>query len=1038
MATTTLPILWLSAPAPMTGADTTQPITQQFNDLFTPAAAAPWPTLGGNPAVIQLTMTWIQQASMAQLRQVMSYISQNGLKLAVTAGVVPKSATGVGDNVEGYVNPPELTAMALKVQSAGGTINYLNMDGPLYYGHEATGNTEQASIATLAQQVASSVALVKAVFPQLQVGEAEGFQSVADLPQWAAAFQQATGMPLAYIDADSNGNDPNVISELETYAQAARTAGVPFGLLVDGTSADQSDAAWSLDALKLMAAAAADPLIAPGQYVTVSWDAYPDQLLPAGLSGTLEHVALEASAVLPLYASGSLSGNPGTAITLAGPSANALPAGLNAVAGGSVAVPGLTLGAAGAVNPSATFAVVLTDVSGTLAATAASGGTVVGSGTAVVTLTGTLAAVDAELAGVSYGAAATGADTIDVTAYDGQGLVGEVDVAVSVAAPVASPASGAGLTAAQAQSNVTTLMQQLGITTPAPASVATWTNALLSGIPLGAIRANLAASAAVVAELKSVAVGATGLQPSAATLASMENLLVQGETMAQLAASLLAGSPAQQQMQALYTQMLGSAPSAAEVGQLTLAYVTGASTTSLRTAIATLAAPKATLTTEYNYVYGVAPTAAQVTAMQNQMIAGASLQQVQAQLDTAARAEITTIFQQLLDRLPTAAELNVNAGRIEGGMSLSGVRGIYLYSAEEQNDLIAGYKAATGAAPPASSVPTLEGMLVAGFTLDQTNAAVATVANDYLAVTGTVASADMIAAWLGQVSGGLAVSAVRAAMVGNGFARAPTIAAYQQDFGVGPTSMAEQTMLQNDTITEPLSQVLAMLKQEAAADVPVVSGVVAAQAVAQNSQLRPFEAMSVADVIPGGNQVVTATVKLSPGAGVLLGGGFAESADGSTYTSVTAAPALVSSLLESLTFKPSAVAHNTTTGLSVTLTNAAGHSVTETIGITVDAAKSAVSQYAIYDPGNTTMAALGSPTLFVISSPSLGADVITGFNVANDMISLPAKAFANFAAVQHDLSSTPAGAVIRLDAQDTLTLPGVSAASLTAKDFLFA
>ena len=65
-----------------------------------------------------------------------------------------------------------------------------------------------------------------------------------------------------------------------------------------------------------------------------------------------------------------------------------------------------------------------------------------------------------------------------------------------------------------------------------------------------------------------------------------------------------------------------------------------------------------------------------------------------------------------------------------------------------------------------------------------------------------------------------------------------------------------------------------------------------------------------------------------------------------------------------------------------------------------------------------------------------GAQQVAGF-VSSDVIQLSAADFANFAAVSAHLSQTDAGAVITLDAADTITLIGVSASSLTSAQFSF-
>lgn len=1032
MTSITNPTFWFAAPAPINGSGINNPATQQFNDLFTPTPTSPWPVVGGQPSVVMLTYTFILQSSTAELKLIVDYINSHGLQLSMSAGMVPYQANGIGIATEGYIDHRELTSAALKIQSLGGRIDFLDMDEPLYYGHESKApRTAQESIAAVAQQVAAGVALVKAVFPHVQVGDNEPQSSVGDMAEWAAAFQQATGTKLAYVHADVLATDPNLAANLEAYAQAVRSAGVSFGLLVDGTGQDQGDAAWTTNAIRMMAAAAANPLIRPDQYVTISWNAYPRQLLPAGLNGTLAHVAVEASEVVPLYAAGLLGGDPGGVVGLAGPDANALPAGLNAIAGASVGVPGLRLTAGTGVGASARFAVVLTDVSGSLSAQVSMGGTVTGAGTGVLMLTGSLAAINAELASVAYAGTTTGTDTIDVTAYDGLGWVGNLQVGVATATLAPNAAPGA----AQAQSTITTLLQQLGALAPDSGTVATWTSALLGGRPLADIRASLANSNAVTTLLTQVAQGASGKTPTVAGIAALRSALVQGESMGQLTTSLLAGSPAQVQIGALYQRVLGTAADPSTLSQLTLAYVTGESLASIRADIVHSQPSHDALVTFYQNVYGYAATADQLISLQNQMIGGASLLTIKSQLDAVARANIVALYGQDLDRLPTAGELSVNAGRLEGGTSMAGIRTLLVYTPEEQANLSAAYVATIGATPPPTTVTLMQNMITGGLTLDTVKADIAVVVNLHQDVLGVAPGADMIATLLDQTRQGHGVSDLRALLVKTNAAYATVLNGFKSLFGHGPTA-AVQASMQSQLSTTSMHALLDTLARQAASDIPTMTQLPVAETVAWNSQTLPLRSLVIAD--PNAGQQLRATVTLSAPVASFYGGGGTISADGLSFTTLSASADLVQQWLQNLTLRPTHASSNAAAQLTVTLSNAAGHQTTARSSLTVLAAASPMPMNDIFEPaGNTVIAATPMADLFVISSPRFGLDVITGFDVQHDLIGLPKGGFTDYAHVHAMMSSTSAGTVIRLDDQDTLTLAGVALASVTSHNFQF-
>jgi len=91
------------------------------------------------------------------------------------------------------------------------------------------------------------------------------------------------------------------------------------------------------------------------------------------------------------------------------PAASYVGSAVDAVAGSAIAVPGLKIAASA---PSGmTFAVAITDMSGTLAATASGAGNVSVAGPGVLTLTGGLANIDAELASLTYTGTATGTES---------------------------------------------------------------------------------------------------------------------------------------------------------------------------------------------------------------------------------------------------------------------------------------------------------------------------------------------------------------------------------------------------------------------------------------------------------------------------------------------------------------------------------------------------------------------------------------------------------------------------------------------------
>jgi hypothetical protein len=141
-------------------------------------------------------------------------------------------------------------------------------------------------------------------------------------------------------------------------------------------------------------------------------------------------------------------GNGGTFVVVSADQApvTTAPATLSANAGVAVALSGLGVTDGDAVAYDETTTVVLSDATGLLSATAAAGATVSGAGTTSLTLSGSLAAVNTELASLTYTGASSNApltDTIDVATNDGRGGGDDHKIAVTVDQPPAAilPAS---------------------------------------------------------------------------------------------------------------------------------------------------------------------------------------------------------------------------------------------------------------------------------------------------------------------------------------------------------------------------------------------------------------------------------------------------------------------------------------------------------------------------------------------------------------------------------------------------------------------
>ncbi len=104
-----------------------------------------------------------------------------------------------------------------------------------------------------------------------------------------------------------------------------------------------------------------------------------------------------------------------------------------------------------------TITVALSDTTGLLSADAGAGGggTITGSGTTTLTISGTLAQVNADLSSLDYIANGVGIDSIDVATSDGRGGSNDQQIAVSINAPPVTTVPGAQIIDLNGGSNLT-------------------------------------------------------------------------------------------------------------------------------------------------------------------------------------------------------------------------------------------------------------------------------------------------------------------------------------------------------------------------------------------------------------------------------------------------------------------------------------------------------------------------------------------------------------------------------------------------------
>lgn len=201
---------------------------------------------------------------------------------------------GCGFNVEGYSAPHMTAAIAKRIAKLGGQLDYASMDEPLFYGHFFNGrNACHASVATVARLTAEGAAEMRAVFPDVKIGDIEPMAAIAPaaVAQWLAAYRAASGRPLAFYQFDVQWNlrwQQLAIAQ----ARTVQLAGVAVGVIYDAGPSAKTSAAWVQEAIRndkdferLLGAP-------PQQAIFASWTALPHRTLPDGNPATLTGLLL--------------------------------------------------------------------------------------------------------------------------------------------------------------------------------------------------------------------------------------------------------------------------------------------------------------------------------------------------------------------------------------------------------------------------------------------------------------------------------------------------------------------------------------------------------------------------------------------------------------------------------------------------------------------------------------------------------------------------------------------------------------------------
>lgn len=276
------------------------PLVRQFNgtqgsedyfDLFKPGAG--WPRTAERIKVFKIYPQLIEQGSEADLINMFRALESRHIRLALEFGAMTDTSL-CGRGIEGY-DGEALTDMGKRIARLGGRLKYLAMDEPLWYGAHYSGkNSCHAKIRVIAEDVAANIRNLRAIDPDLQVGDIEPIpqtQAVdwaAELNQWSAEFERATGRQLAFFHADVIWNQPWE-AFLGRLTKSLSGRKIPLGIIINGNGDETSDQLWTTHVMEHCERIRAG-LSHTQQLVFQTWTNYPSRVLPETAPWTMTGV----------------------------------------------------------------------------------------------------------------------------------------------------------------------------------------------------------------------------------------------------------------------------------------------------------------------------------------------------------------------------------------------------------------------------------------------------------------------------------------------------------------------------------------------------------------------------------------------------------------------------------------------------------------------------------------------------------------------------------------------------------------------------
>jgi len=151
----------------------------------------------------------IQSATSESLNQKFEFLKKNNIKVAIELPGLTWEQENKGYKIEGFQRSGFTRDIIKKIQQAGGTVDYIALDEPVFFGSYKKGSKYTSlSAEQLAKQIYENMKPIYSVFPNVKVGDIEPINQMSKsfystfIPQWIDEYKKISGREIDFFHLD--------------------------------------------------------------------------------------------------------------------------------------------------------------------------------------------------------------------------------------------------------------------------------------------------------------------------------------------------------------------------------------------------------------------------------------------------------------------------------------------------------------------------------------------------------------------------------------------------------------------------------------------------------------------------------------------------------------------------------------------------------------------------------------------------------------------------------------------------------------------